>query len=389
MSEINNFKIDRGFLLETLQKLVQINSVNPGLVPGNPGEYEIGAYITEVLRTIGLNTQFHEVKPDRVNVVATLEGSGGGRSLMLNGHMDTVGVQGMEKPFSGEIKDGRVYGRGAQDMKGSLAGMLAAFKALKNAEIRLKGDLVFAAVADEEYRSTGTEALVQMVKTDAAIVTEPTGLDVCLAHRGFGLFEFETMGRAAHGSRYQDGIDANIHMGRILKELDKLSQALLKYPAHHLLGPPSLHVPVIKGGSELFVYSNRCKISVERRTLPGEVREDIQREMESILATLSEKDRKFNASVKPLLYRDAYEISPDSEIVKLVSVKAKQVLGHEPDYIGHHWWEDSALLAEQGIETVIFGPKGEGIHSHEEWVDIQSVIDFAEIITHIAIRYCS
>jgi acetylornithine deacetylase len=308
---------------------------------------------------------------------------------MLNGHMDTVGVQSMKAPFSGEIKDGRVYGRGAQDMKGSLAGMLAVFKALIDEKIRLKGDLVFTGVADEEYRSIGTEALVQAIKTDAAIVAEPTGLDVCLAHRGFGLFEFETTGRAAHGSSYQDGIDANIHMGRILKELEKLSQILLESPAHPLLGPPSLHVPLIKGGSELFIYSDKCKISVERRTLPGEVFGDIQKEMSSILSRLSANDRKFNASVKPFLYRDAYEISPDSEIVKLISKTTEQILGRPPGHIGHYWWEDSALIAEKGIETAIFGPKGEGIHSHEEWVNIQSVVDFAQILTHIAIQYCS
>jgi acetylornithine deacetylase len=336
-----------------------------------------------------LDAQFHEIKPDRVNVMATLMGSGGGRSLMLNGHIDTVGVEGMEQPFSGKIQDGRVYGRGAQDMKGSIAGMMAAFKALIDAGIRLRGDLVFAAVADEEYRSMGTEALVQTVKTDAAIVTEPTGMDVCLAHRGFGLFEFETMGRAAHGSRHQNGIDANIHMGRILKELDKLSQRLLKSPGHPLLGPPSLHVPVIKGGSELFIYSEKCKISVERRTLPGEIFEDTKKEMNSILTKLSMNDRNFHATVRPILFRNAYEISPDSEIVKLVFNTVHQVLGQKPAYIGHHWWEDSALLAENGIETVVFGPKGEGIHSHEEWVDIQSVIDFAEIIARIAIQYCA
>jgi acetylornithine deacetylase len=383
-----NLTVDREFLIKTLQKLVQINSINPGLVPGNPGEYEIGAYITEVLRTIGLDPQFQEIKQDRVNVTATLKGTGGGRSLMFNGHMDTVGVEGMEEPFSGRIQDDRVYGRGAQDMKGSIAGMLTAFKALVEADIRLKGDLVFAAVADEEYMSIGTEALVQTVHTDAAIVTEPTGLDVCLAHRGFGLFEFETRGRAAHGSRYQNGIDANIHMGRILKELDKLSQKLLKAPGHPLLGPPSLHVPVIKGGSELFIYSDKCKISVERRTLPGEHFDDAKKEMDEILAGLSVKDRKFHATVLPILFRSAYEISPDSELVKLVSGTIKEVLGREPDFIGHHWWEDSALLGERGIETVVFGPRGEGLHSQEEWVEIQSVVDFAEILTHVAIQYC-
>ena len=384
-----NFTIDRKFLTETLQKLVQINSVNPGLVPGNPGEYEIGAYITEVLRRIGLDPQFQEVKPDRVNVVATLKGSGGGRSLMVNGHTDTVGVEGMEQPFSGKIQDGRVYGRGAHDMKGSIAGMLTALKALVDADIQLRGNLVFAAVADEEYRSIGTEALVQAVTTDAAIVTEPTGLDICLAHRGFGLFEFETRGRAAHGSRYNNGIDANIHMGRILRELDSLSQDLLKAPGHPLLGPPSLHVPIIKGGSELFIYSDRCKIAVERRTIPGETHENIKKEMETILLRLSAHDRKFHATVTPILFRNAYEISPDSELVKLVSQTATQRLGKNPGHIGHHWWEDSALLAESGIETVVFGPKGEGLHSPEEWVDIQSVADFADILTHIAIQFCS
>ncbi|MGD9347352.1 MAG: ArgE/DapE family deacylase [Candidatus Aminicenantes bacterium] len=384
-----NVTIDREFLTGMLQKLVQIDSVNPGLVPGSPGELAIGAYIADVLRTIGLEPQIHEIEPGRVNVVAMLKGSGEGRSLMFNGHMDTVGVEGMDEPFSGKIRDGRVYGRGAQDMKGSIAGMMAACKALIDADIRLKGDIVFAAVADEEYRSIGTEALVETVQTDAAIVAEPTGLDVCLAHRGFGLFEFETRGRTAHGSRYQNGIDANIHMGRILMELDKLSQRLLKKPGHPLLGTPSLHVPVVKGGSEPFIYSDRCKISVERRTLPGESWEDIHKEMVSILSRLSSKDRNFQATVRTVLHRDAYEISPDAEIVKLVSEKAKEVRNRKPDHIGHDWWEDSALLAERGIETVIFGPKGEGIHSHEEWVDIQSVVDLAEILARIAIQYCN
>jgi acetylornithine deacetylase len=177
-------------------------------------------------------------------------------------------------------------------------------------------------------------------------------------------------------------------MGRILKELDRLSQKLLKSPGHPLLGPPSLHVPVIKGGSELFIYSDRCKISVERRTLPGELFDDVKKEMNEILTRLSAKDRKFQATVLPLLFRSGYEISPESEVVKLVAGTVKQVLDREPAYIGHHWWEDSALLAESGIETVVFGPSGGGLHSQEEWVEIQSVMDFAEILTQIAIQYC-
>jgi acetylornithine deacetylase len=302
--------------------------------------------------------------------------------------MDTVGIEGMTDPFSAEIRNGKLFGRGAQDMKGSIAAMLSAVRALTEGGIQLKGDLIFAAVADEEYGSIGTEALVKSHNPDAAIVTEPTNLHLCLAHRGFCVFEVETKGRAAHGSSYREGIDANLHMGRILAELEKLSQNLLDREKHPLLGPPSLHVPLIKGGTELFIYSDECKISVERRTLPGETLERLLHEMETIIARLTDEDKRFNAHLKTVIHRNAYEISPDAEIVKTVTEVVSRVLGRTPDYIGHHWWEDSALIAEAGTETVIIGPRGEGLHSHEEWVDIQSVVDLATILAETAIRFC-
>jgi len=383
------YSIDRDFLVDTLRGLVRIDSVNPGLVPEGAGERAIAEYIGDILRSCSLEPEITEIEPGRFNVVACMKGSGGGRSLMLTGHMDTVGVEGMDDPFSAEVRDGKVYGRGAQDMKGGLAGILAAIKTIVDNGIRLKGDLIFAAVADEEYGSIGTEALVQRHKPDAAIVAEPTGLDVCLAHKGFSVFEFKTKGRMAHGGRYQDGIDANLHMGRILSELDRLSQSLMKGEKHPLLGPPSLHVPLIKGGSELFVYSDRCTISVERRTLPGEDPHVLLGEMEDIVSRLSKEDDAFYGRVTLVMHRHAYEISQDADFVKLVAEITSQVLGKPPTFIGHDWWEDSALIAEGGTETVIIGPRGAGLHTHDEWVDIQSVVDLATILLQTAIRFCS
>ena len=307
---------------------------------------------------------------------------------MFNGHMDTVGVDGMRDPFSAEIREGKLYGRGAQDMKGSLAAMLAAFKSLTDHKVQLKGDLIFAGVADEEHGSIGTEALIQKYRTDAAVVTEPSGLDLGLAHRGFYVFEITTSGFATHGSLYQEGIDANMHMGRILAELDRLSQALLQGTKHPLVGPPSLHVPLISGGQGLFIYSDKCTISVERRTLPGEIHEKVMSEMASILARVGKEDKAVKTTLKEIMHRDGYEIAHEAEIVRTLKDAASLQLNREPAFTGHQWWEDSALLGEAGIETVIFGPKGAGAHSYEEWVDIQSVMDTATILTETAIRFC-
>jgi acetylornithine deacetylase len=178
------FVVDEAYLTQTLSDLIHINSINPSLSPEGPGEAEAGVYVAAALEQLGLQVSTYELAPGRVNVVGVLPGTGGGRSLLLNAHMDTVGVEGMTiDPFAAEIRDGRLYGRGAQDMKASLAAMLAATKALVESGVSLAGDLLITAVADEEYLSMGTEALVGQVSADAAIVTEPTDMRLCRAHR--------------------------------------------------------------------------------------------------------------------------------------------------------------------------------------------------------------
>lgn len=384
-----DIQLDHQFLINTLQKLIQINSVNPILNPEAPGEEEIGSFIAQIIQDMGLKPEIHNLKPGRVNVTAVIEGSSGGRSLMINGHMDTVGVHNMKQPFSGEISVGRMFGRGSMDMKGGLAAALATAKALIENKTQLKGDLVLAFVADEEYGSIGTEHLVKQYQTDAAIVTEPTGLDLCLAHKGFGLFEFTTKGRAAHGSQPEKGIDANQHMGWIMTEIGRLSKKLESTTPHPLLGLPSMHIPVIKGGQEPFTYADHCRMKLERRTLPGETKKEILSDLKSVIDKLSSQSKTFKADVKPLLWREPYEIDENKKIVKLIFDSVKEVTGKEPSYIGHPWWEDSSLLAKAGMDTVIIGPKGGGLHSREEWVDTQSVIDMAAILYKTVLNFCT
>jgi acetylornithine deacetylase len=380
--------IDRQYLIETLTGLVRINSINPTLVPGGAGESEIAAFTADSMAAIGLDVSVHEPEPGRPSVVGILPGRGGGRSLMLNAHYDTVGVEGMVDPFSAEVRDGRLYGRGAYDMKGSLAACLATAKGLIDAGLILDGDLLIAAVADEEYASLGTSELLRHYSVDGAIVTEPTELDICLAHKGFVWLEVETIGRAAHGSRYDLGLDANMLMGRFLGELDKLEKSLRALPGHPLVGPPTLHAAMIQGGTELSAYAASCRLQIERRTIPGETEAQVVGEIQAIVDRLAAADPEFQARAKSFFVRDPFEVLPEAGIVQILSEAAFRVLDRSPAMVGQMPWMDSALLASAGIETVVFGPSGAGAHAHEEWVELESAVKLAEILAETAIRYC-
>ena len=240
--------------LELLRELVTIDSVNPSLVPGAAGEGALADTIAAALRVIDLDVEVAEAAPGRPNVVGVLDGRSSGRSLMLCGHMDTVGVEGMRAPFEPIEEGGRLYGRGAQDMKGGLAAMIGAARALVESGGLASGRLIVAAVVDEEYASLGAEALVARWSADGAVVTEPTELAIAVGHKGFAWIEVETRGRAAHGSRPRDGRDAIIRMGRVLSRLDVLDRTLQARPPHPLMGTASLHASQIAGGRELSVY---------------------------------------------------------------------------------------------------------------------------------------
>jgi acetylornithine deacetylase len=380
--------IDSDYLVATLINLVRIDSVNPSLVPGGAGESQVAAYVADTLKALGLTVTTLEATPGRPSVVGTLAGSGGGRSLMLNAHLDTVGVDGMADALTPSVRDGRLYGRGAYDMKGSLAACLAAVRALTDARVDLRGNLVVAAVADEEYASLGTAEVVRHAPVDAAIITEPTELEICIAHKGFVWLEVESIGKAAHGSRFFEGIDANMRMGRFLSRLDRLEQELRARPAHPLVGPPSLHAPMLQGGSELSTYAASCRLGIERRTVPGETEAGVRAEIEALIAEAAHADPSFRATVRCLLARNAFEVSPDAVVVRAVREAAVRRLDRTPADIGKPFWLDSAILADAGVETVVLGPIGAGAHTSEEWVDLRSLDQLAAILADAAAGYC-
>jgi acetylornithine deacetylase len=360
---------------ELLADLVAIDSINPDLVPDAAGEEELSRFVAGWCGRAGLEVEIEEVAPRRTNVIAIARGSGGGRSLMLNAHMDTVGVEGMEEPFSGRIADGRLYGRGAYDMKCGLAAiMLAASRAQRAG---LAGDVIMTAVCDEEVASIGTAAIAKARRADAAIVSEPTEERVCIAHKGFVAWEIETVGRAAHGSRPDLGVDAIARMGGVLVALGELDRKLRAGQAHPLLGTGSVHGSLIEGGQEYSSYPARCLLVGERRTIPGETPDVVANEVRELLGDV-------DGSSRIRLARAPFETARDEPIVQLVSR-----LAGATDVVGVGFWADSAILSAAGIPTVLFGPRGEGAHAVVEWVDLASVERCADLYLAVAESFCA
>ena len=356
-------------LPELAAALVAIDSVNPALVPGGAGEQQIALFVADWCAEQGLDVEI--LGDERPSVVATNRGSGGGRSLLLNGHLDTVGVAGMEAPFEPRVEDGRLYGRGAYDMKGALAAILLAATDTSG----LRGDVIVTLVADEELASIGTEAVLERVKADGAIVVEPTELRIDIAHRGFVGFELETAGVASHGSRPDLGVDAIAKMGPILVALTELDERLQAGSRHALVGSASLHASLVEGGQELSSFPARCVLTGERRTIPGETVDKVEQELRAIAG---------DAELRIIASRDPLDAQPDHPFVQLVGR-----LAEAGEYTGALFWTDAALIADAGIPTVLFGPAGEGAHATVEWVDLASLERVREVVRAVAAEWCA
>jgi acetylornithine deacetylase len=362
--------------------LVAIDSVNPALVPGGAGEAEVMSFAAAWLADAGLEVDLVQAAPGRPSVVATARGTGGGRSLMLNGHLDTVGVEGMREPHTPRVRDGRLYGRGGYDMKGGVAACMLAAAAAVDAE--LAGDVIVSAVADEEHSSVGIQAVLAQRRADACIVAEPTSLDVVVAHKGFAWWEISAAGRAAHGSQPHLGVDAIAAIGPVLVAVGELERSLAGR-RHELLDRGSVHASLIAGGQELSSYPERCVLAVERRTLPGEDAAQLDAELARLVAAGAGDAR---LSGRTTLVRAPFEVSPEEPIVALLRECAASQLGREPAVRGHSAWMDAAFSSAAGISTVVFGPDGGGAHAVEEWVDLASVRDCAQVLLATARAFC-
>jgi acetylornithine deacetylase/succinyl-diaminopimelate desuccinylase-like protein len=367
-----------------LADLVAIDSVNPDLVPGGAGEAELARFVGGWLEDAGLEVELDEVAPGRMNVIGRAAGTGGGRTLLLNAHMDVVGVDGVDRPFEPRVEGGRLYGRGAYDMKAGLAAIMwAGAAAVRNPGA---GDVVVSGVCDEEFASIGAQSLAKRVRADGAIVTEPTGADlaVCVAHKGFSWHTIEVAGKAAHGSRPEEGIDAIAKMGAVLVGLEQLDRRLRSGISHPLLGTGSLHASLIEGGRELSTYPERCVLQLERRTIPGETADVVEAELSGLLAELAAADPQVQATMETTLVRDPFEVAADAPIVEAV----RDAAGRDLSVIGVPFWADSAVFSAAGIPTVIHGPGGGGAHAAVEYVELDQLDRVAANLIAVTRTFC-
>ncbi|ETN43940.1 uncharacterized protein HMPREF1541_11071 [Cyphellophora europaea CBS 101466] len=374
------------------QALVQIDSSNPGLgTVGGPGETTIARYIKAWLDRHGIESHWIEPVAGRPSLVGVVRGSGGGQSLMLNGHTDTVTLLGYDgDPLSGEIMNGCLYGRGSADMKSGLAAAMIALVRAK--ELHLRGDVLLAAVADEEGPSIGTEQVIRAGwRADAAVVAEPTEMAIVNNHKGFVLFEVDIHGLASHGSRPDLGIDAIVKAGYFLVELGRLAHELRSRYDNQTepeTSAPNVHAGIIKGGEEISSYPARCTIGVERRTVAGETIDGVTAELETILKNLEATVPDFKYDLRVTISRPPYKISSSSDFVQQVLKHASEATGRDPTIKGETYWTDMALLSEAGIPGVIWGPTGYGLHSKKEWVEVDSVRQLTEAFTMLAADFC-
>jgi acetylornithine deacetylase len=377
----------RDSVIELLRQLVAIDSVNPTLVPGGAGEQAIAEHLASTLRAAGLDVELEPVAPGRPNVVAELRGRQPGPTLLFCGHLDTVGVEGMERPFDPQERDGRLYGRGAYDMKGGVAAMVDAACALARRGGLERGRLLVAGVADEEYTSLGAEALVRRHRADAAIVTEPTGFAVTLGHKGFSWVRIETRGVAAHGSNFRDGRDAILRMGRVLARLEALAERLRSGPAHPLLGPPSLHASLIGGGKELSTYPDSCVLDIERRTVDGEPADVALAEVRALLEALRREDPELEATAEPGFTRRPYVAPADHPLIEQLCAAVESRTARPAQRGAVAFWADSAVLGHAGIPTLLFGTGGDGAHALVEWVDVADLLACRDVLADLARRF--
>jgi acetylornithine deacetylase len=358
----------RDDVIDLISRLVAIDSVNPALVPGGAGETEIARFVAAWAEANGLAAEWLEATPGRPSVVVRKRDAPDGKRLMLCAHLDTVGVEGMADPHTARLEGDRLHGRGAYDMKSGLASALIACR-------EAPGDVIVAAVADEEHASLGVQEVLAAHSADAAIVTEPTERELIVAHKGFVWIEIEVEGRAAHGSRYEEGVDAIVRASPILTRLGELDASLGAHE-HPLLGRGSVHASLIEGGAEMSSYPGRCTIGLERRTLPGDTQAQVEAEIGGILDG--------RGTQRTLLVREPFAIDPGAEIVRAVSDAAGA-----PKLAGAPYWADAAFIAAAGIPTVMFGAGGTGAHALEEWVSVDDSVAVTETLIAVAERICA
>ncbi len=373
------------------ETLVRVDSRNPTLVPGAPGEAACAHVLAEVLGGWGFRLEWQDVRDGRSNLLARIGSPAHGTpTLMFNGHLDVVGVDGMDHPPFAPTTDGDLlYGRGSCDMKAGVAAMSVA--AWQAADRGIRGEIIVAAVIDEEFESLGTRAMLERgTWADVAVVTEPTRLAICPAHRGFVWLEFAFTGRAAHGSRYEIGIDAIQHAALVLTALERFQRIVLPTRTHPLLGRGSLHASTIAGGVGWSTYPEQCTLRVERRTLPGETTDSVLHEVTVILDELRAVEPRLAVTVRVDTAQGPSNVAVDAPLVERLADAFTRVCGQAPAIEGLSAWTDAALLNAAGIPAVCFGPGDIALaHAATEYVPLSEIDRTVAVLTAFALEWCS
>jgi acetylornithine deacetylase len=374
--------------LELARLLISIDSVSPSLVPGSAGEGPIAAVIAQRLERAGFTVDLVPAPEDprRVSVVAVHEGSEARRTIVFNGHLDTVGVEGMDDPFTPRVEGDRLFGRGASDMKSGLAGLIVAAERLVAAGH--PGTVVFTGVADEEDASVGAAAVLQDladrgVTADVCLIAEPTWLDRVSAHRGYAVVEVTLQGVAGHSSQPALSVDAIRALGHVLQEVERADEELRQRPAHPLLESGSFTATVARAGSAPFTIAADATLVIERRTLPGERAEDALVEVLAMLDAVAARTPGLRTDARLTHQREAWEADEQGPAARFAEFLAAALTSDGqtvPAAIGAPYWMESALWQAAGIPTVVCGPAGGGLHAAEEWVDLEQLRRFPEAV---------
>jgi acetylornithine deacetylase len=397
-----SIQINQDRLTKLLQEMVRIESINQDLVPGGSGEKKVAEFSANFMNDAGLEAHVQQTGPGHYNAVGILRGTGGGQNLLIDAHLDTVSIEGMAEPFSGRVDDGKLYGRGAADDKGGVAAGIEAAISIREAGIRLTGDLIVAGVSGEEYASEGSEAFIDTYKEHACgcIIGEPSRmsqglyLGVGVGSGGYVWIEYLTRGQRAHGSLYQVGVDAIDAMQVVLKKLAGLKQRLISQEPY--VNPhaniattwyPSLHNSLISGGHDLATYPDFCKLSVERRTVYGETFELVRQEVDQIVADALLENSALQVECKILFERNPWQAQKGPLLDTLLE-EVQTITGKQPLIYSVGGWDDGAISSAAGIPTVVFGPSGNDWHGPNEYVDLASLHKCAQAMALAAARFC-
>lgn len=378
-------------VLDLLSSLIRIDSVTPWLIPGGAAEAGVQQFMADWMADLpGVEIWTEEVAPGRPNLFAKLPGTGGGPTLMLNSHADTVGYANWrERALIPERRGDNLIGLGAADDKSSCAIGMLALRSLVERGVRLKGDLVVATTVDEEGASIGTIHMLERHRPDAILVLEPESLDeIIVEHQGFGWIDIIVHGRPAHGSDPDQGIDAIVHMGEVLAGLAALDATGFGHGEGGLSGRTVFHTGTIRGGTDYATYPNACVLGIEIGTQPGEHLSDRVAEIEAIFAQVKARHPEFRGEVNVQINREPFMPTGYEQLFDAIVAAAEPVLGHAPRAAGLNAWGDSGLCGEAGIPTLCYGVLGGNYHSPDEWVSIPELVAAVEIVEGAIERYC-